>query len=89
MYGKRVSLGRPPGFSDLSALSICCILTLNLLTYTYQGNPPVTKNLLQHYGEIMMNEVRQKAMTYLGLSNRNNQDSNMMYITALLFCMAA
>ncbi len=36
---------------------------LNLLSYTYQGNPPVTKNLLQHYGEITMNEVRQKAMT--------------------------
>jgi hypothetical protein len=27
-YGKRVSLGRPSGFSDLSTLSICCILTI-------------------------------------------------------------
>jgi hypothetical protein len=52
---------------------------LNLLSYTYQGNPPVTKNLLQHYSEITMNEVKQKAMTYLGLSNRNDQDSDMMY----------
>jgi hypothetical protein len=52
---------------------------LNLLTYTYQGNPPVTKNLLQHYGEIMANEVRQKANTYLGLNNRHDQDSDMMY----------
>ncbi len=45
---------------------------LNLLSYTYQGSPPVTKNLLQHSGEITMNEVRQKAMTYLGLSNRSD-----------------
>jgi hypothetical protein len=52
---------------------------LNLLSYTYQGNPPVTKNLLQHYGELTMSEVRQKAMTYLGLSNRNDQDSDMMF----------
>jgi hypothetical protein len=52
---------------------------LNLLTYIHQGNPPVTKNLLQHYGEITLNEVRQKAMTYLGTSNRNDQDSDMLY----------
>jgi hypothetical protein len=36
---------------------------LNLLSYVYQGNPPATKNLLQHYGEISLSEVRQKAMT--------------------------
>jgi hypothetical protein len=52
---------------------------LNLLSFVYQGNPPVTKNMLQHYGEITMSEVRQKAMMYLGLSNRNDQDSDMMY----------
>jgi hypothetical protein len=52
---------------------------LNLLSFVYQGNPPITKNMLQHYGEITMSEVRQKAMTYLGLSNRNDQDSDMMY----------
>jgi hypothetical protein len=27
---------------------------LNLLTYIHQGNPPIIKNLLQHYGEITM-----------------------------------
>jgi len=31
---------------------------LTLLSHTYQGKPPVTKNALQHYGEITMNEVR-------------------------------
>jgi hypothetical protein len=52
---------------------------LNLLSYTYQGNPPVTKNMLQHYGEITMTDVRQKTLTYLGLCNRNDQDSDMLY----------
>jgi hypothetical protein len=32
---------------------------LNLLSFVYQGNPPATKNMLQHYGEITMREVRQ------------------------------
>jgi hypothetical protein len=52
---------------------------LNLLSYTYQGNPPVTRNMLQHYGEITMADVRQNTLTYLGLCNRNDQDSHMMY----------
>jgi hypothetical protein len=52
---------------------------LGLLSYTYQGNPPVTKNLLQHYGEVTPIEVRQKANTYIGTSTRDDQDSDMMY----------
>jgi hypothetical protein len=52
---------------------------INLLSCTYQGNLPVMKNMLQHYGEITANEVRQKAMTYLGTNTREDQDSNMMY----------
>ncbi len=52
---------------------------LNLLTYVHQGNPPSMKNLLQHYGKITMSKVRQKVLTYLGISNRDDQDSDMMY----------
>jgi hypothetical protein len=50
-----------------------------LLTYTYQGNPPTMKTLLQNYGEIRREKVRQKATTYLGTSDRQDQDSDMIY----------
>jgi predicted small secreted protein len=39
----------------------------------------MTKRMLQHYGEITANMVRQKAMTYLGTNTRDEQDSNIMY----------
>jgi hypothetical protein len=34
-----------------------------LLLYVYQGNPPVRKNLITHYGDVTRDEVQQKAMT--------------------------
>jgi hypothetical protein len=51
---------------------------IDLLTYQ-QGNPPVDKCLLKNYGEITRTEVAAKAQQYLGMDNRQEQDSDMIF----------
>ncbi len=49
---------------------------MRILTF---GQGAQQKTLIKHYGEITKAEVQEAAAAYLGMNNRRDQDSDMMY----------
>jgi hypothetical protein len=50
------------------------------LTFVVDPGPPrVKKSLVTHYGEISREVVRRQALTYIGMDNHRDQDSDMMF----------